>query len=863
MRYILFLIILFSAISGLNEITAQNKKILIDEGNASVKQIFNEIEKQTFYTIGYNEADIDINKKINVSALSYNLDELLKFILKDTDLRYTFRENHILLVPQNRTDSRTKENKYNGKVLSADDSAPLPYATIMLKDNDKIIAIAVTDDNGEYSISTPFLPTDIQVSFIGFETINRKIGVNNKQPEIFYLKRSSVGLGEARISANTIKQDVDRTTYLITNEMRESATHAFELLDKIPKLRVDRANNTVKTGNDGTVLLLVDGLQQSEDYIRNISSERVLKMEIVHEPSGRFVAENYSVIVNYILKKDYTGYDINAANSALFNPAGTNGNDWLMSEQPEIDLTYTKDNFSVYAHYDYKKTNLNLSHYRFVRSGDFSPEYVRTENTSLDNPSDIYSNRKNHVVAGINYYIKPNHILSFQNDYIFSDESTENRYQISKNPESLPVDVIYNDTTTTKLKDKDYKGTVSYKGFINDNIQLYSDISYNRYSDDVDNYYRQQLTFKERNIFKEHKNQLAFNMEGNFRITPSLSLNAGYSNNWREYGSNSSAGEQFIDYNEFRNKIFAYTVFNLSPQFQAKICASIEHIRTKSINYRNSQFIFQPHVQVNYVPDNDINVNMSYMTNSDNPTLSQLSIMPLTLDTIVNQIGNPELKTSVNHVFSARFSYKDRLYFKAGYIYSPDALCETIEKINKRIYNTFDNIKIQEYSFQLDYIQPFLNDFNLKSSLIYYFDKAEYNGINNKVDGWIIDAAIDYYNREKEFGLQVGYRKGMSKKIMWQGYKMINNDKWEITAKKHLLNKQLSVMLSYIPPIDWGVRYKQERNIETSIFEEKSYLNMKTFRNTLFLKIQFRFNKGKVRKNTEQYKNEDKRRLNF
>jgi len=862
MKYTLFVLFLFYSLFCLADGKAQNKKILINNTEISVKQVFNEIEKQTLYSIGYNETDLDTDKKINLPALNYDLDKLLSLVLRDTGSKYSIKENHIIIISGNKEMvDNGKGMIFNGKVLDKNDNTALAYATVSLMNDNKAITTGVTNDDGLFSVFSHDSISAIRASFVGYETQNRQIN-NSPDFSTFYLKREPVGLVETQVSANTVMSNIERTSYLITHKMREGTSSAFDLLNKLPAFRVDNMNNTVRTGKNEPVLLLIDGMQQSEDYIKSLPAERIIRMEVVHQPSGRFISENYSAVVNYILKKDYTGFDINIHNSTMINPVKTNGNDWLVTEQPGFNFTFTKNNFSAYTYYDYKRTKLNMSRYRFI---NMRGQHVRTEDVSIDKPGDIYSNYSNHLVMGANYRINPNHAISLENDYIFTNSSSENRYIINKTPEYFPGDYLYNDTTTTKLKDKNYRGTLFYKGHINDNIRLYSDLSYNYYSDDVDNHYRQTMIFEERNIFKEKKNQLMFNLEGDFRIIPQHAFTIGYSNNWRKYGSDSFAGEKFIDYKEFRNKFFFYFVSNINEHIQTKIGSSFDHIRISSLEYKNTQFTIQPHVQIGYSPNEDLNIGLSYVTNSDNPTLSQLSIMPITLDTIVNQIGNPELKTSVNHIFSAGVSYKNRLHFKAEYKHSPNGLCEAIDKINNRNYITFNNIKIQEYSFHFDYNQPFLNHFNWKSSVIYYLDRAKHDGIKNKTDGWLINSEIGYFNPKHDLGIQFGYYKNMSKRIMWQGYQMEDYDKWEITAKKHFWNKQISVMLSYVPPIDLGIHYKQERRFDSPMFIENSYLNMRTFRNMLFLKVEFRINKGKVRKNKEQptYDIEDKRRLKF
>lgn len=849
----------------LTEVFSQGKKISITQNETDVRQVLLEIEKQTSYTVAYNETDFNVYAKTQLPASNYELDKLLSILLKGTGCRYMITERHILIVPQQEKPDKAynPDKQYNGKVVSKEDSRPLPYATVtLLNSENQTMRVGITNEEGYYSIKAPGNATHTRVSYLGYQT--QTMANKGAGSGVFFLEKHIVELGEVITSANARSHTVDNASYFITQQMRQGATNAFELLGKIPNVRINRMENTVKTGKDETALLLIDGVQQSEEYIKNIPSERVLKIEVIDDPSGRFVSDNYSIILNYILKKEYTGYDVHLENRMMINPAGTNGSDWLAHEQPNLNLSYDTKNINVYAHYDYKRTKLNRFHSRHIVSEKHY--HIRSEDIFQEDPNDLYSNRSNHVVAGLRYAITPDHAVTFQQDYTHTMESTENNYLIALGPEQepTPFEFLQKDTTTTRLKSKDYLASLFYNGHINDYIQLYGDFFYNRYSNDVDNLYSHDYYMRVQNIFQEKKDQLSFNAEGYFRLSPWNRFTAGYSNNWRKYTSDSSTGDQFIDYTETRNKFFFYWICNLTGSLQTRTGSSFEHIRTRSLDYTHTLWAIQPHVQVNYNANKNLNLSVSYTSNRDNPSLYQLSTMPLLVDTLINQIGNPQLKTSVNHLFSAKLSYKNRLYLKGEVKYSPDGIGEIFSEMNSRIYTTYENYERVQYTLQLDYRHPLGDRFNWKSAVVYYFNESKYQNIRDYLDGWLIDAGIEYFDPNNEFEIQLSYHKNRVKNLIWQGYQTVNYDKWEITACKYFLNKQVAVMLSYIPPIDWGIDYKQEKKVNSDLYKENSYASMKTYRNMLFLKIEFRINKGK-RKPAEQapveYDTDDRRRL--
>ena len=79
---------------------AQEKRITIQKKNISLKDAFNEIERQTNYNIAYKKSETDEKQKINLSLKDVSLEEALKEILKDTRLTYKINGYHIILVPK-------------------------------------------------------------------------------------------------------------------------------------------------------------------------------------------------------------------------------------------------------------------------------------------------------------------------------------------------------------------------------------------------------------------------------------------------------------------------------------------------------------------------------------------------------------------------------------------------------------------------------------------------------------------------------------------------------------------------------------------------------------------------------------------
>jgi len=674
-------------------------------------------------------------------------------------------------------------------------------------------------------------------------------------------------LKEILVTTGTVLHDIDRNVYIVTSKMKEGTTNSFELLDKIHGVRFDKISNSIKVGSNEAVLLLVDGLKQSQEFIKNLSPDRISRIEVLNELSGRYLSENYSSIINFILKKDYSGYDINVTNYSIINPVGTNGNDWLANEQPGVGITYTQNRFNLYGTYYYGRSRWNTPINRKILYKDLME--MQSENVSTTNPNDHYKKKENTVTTGLNYQIHPSHSLSLQGDYTYSYIHTNNNFSMNTTSLVHKDKFLLKNSTINQAKDNDYIISLFYKGIINEKFHLYSDLSYNYYSNNIVNKYLQKnmngnsMYYTRENIYQENKKQITFNLETIFTFQKGLSLNAGYSNNWRKYTSDSFEYRNPLNYNDLRNRLYAYLFFNPTENLKMKLGATIEHIHIDNkYDFGNNYWSFQPYIQLNYSTNNNMDINVSYSTNNYYPSLYQLSPMQTAYDSVLFHIGNPQLKSATRHNISVRLTLWDRLSISPSFKYTPDWISE-IYKAEGVQYRTFENVDFRQYLIQAIYDQPLGEYFNLKSMFAFYYNKVKEGEIKNSSNSWLINAEINYYNPTYNIGAEFGYYREMDKHVLLQGYQMINMDKWALSVNKLCWDNRLSIALSYIPPISWGVRYNQLKKIDTPNYVERTNLNLKTYNNMIFIRLGIRFNSGNTNRtrretNLEREKREER-----
>src|SRR5690554_1852251 len=74
----------------------QNARVTINKRNSTLREVLNEIEKQTDYLFIYN-AEVKTDEKVSVRAKQEAVSSVLNTLLKNKDIDYSMEGNHIIL----------------------------------------------------------------------------------------------------------------------------------------------------------------------------------------------------------------------------------------------------------------------------------------------------------------------------------------------------------------------------------------------------------------------------------------------------------------------------------------------------------------------------------------------------------------------------------------------------------------------------------------------------------------------------------------------------------------------------------------------------------------------------------------------
>lgn len=169
-NYLCLIVLMFVSVG----VMAQEGKVTVTGRDITYKQVFEQIEAQSKYTIAYNVTKFNAERKVSVNLKNKPIKEVLTSVLKGTGFTYKVNDKHIVITPEvkdDKEDMKTEKTTQTvrGVVRDANSGEPLPYITVLINEKGNG---AVTDSLGRFRIANvPIGRYNLQVSSVGYEPL--------------------------------------------------------------------------------------------------------------------------------------------------------------------------------------------------------------------------------------------------------------------------------------------------------------------------------------------------------------------------------------------------------------------------------------------------------------------------------------------------------------------------------------------------------------------------------------------------------------------------------------------------------------------------------------------------------------------
>lgn len=244
---------------------AQNALLDINVKNQTVESVLKKIESQSDFTFFYNTKQIDLNRKVSVSASKKDIFNILAEIFHDTDVAYSVLDKSIILTTnQNVQLNDIQGTKQSGKTISGriEDAQgePLIGVSVTIKGTTNG---TLSDIDGNFSLKANEGQV-LVISFVGYNT--KEIDVTSQNTYNVVLEEKNVALDAVVVTALGIKRSEKALSYNAQGVSAEDLTTVKDanlmnsLVGKVAGVNI----NTSSSGIGGATKVVIRGSKSIE-----------------------------------------------------------------------------------------------------------------------------------------------------------------------------------------------------------------------------------------------------------------------------------------------------------------------------------------------------------------------------------------------------------------------------------------------------------------------------------------------------------------------------------------------------------------------------------------------------------------------
>ncbi len=191
---------------------------------------------------------------------------------------------------------------------------------------------------------------------------------------------TTINLNEVTVNGVRIIQQIDRQVYIPSKTIVKHSSNGYELLSKLSLngIRVNVPERKISSVQGGNVQIRINDVKAESQDIVSLLPDEVIRVEYIDNPGVRYSDTSLDAVINYVVKRRYSGYVGGASTMQAFT-TGFNNTDAYFK------FNYKKSEFSINYYLGYREyTKRRYSSY----TNFFYPDGTqRTRNyVGLDSP---------------------------------------------------------------------------------------------------------------------------------------------------------------------------------------------------------------------------------------------------------------------------------------------------------------------------------------------------------------------------------------------------------------------------------------------------------------------------------------------
>lgn len=345
-----------------------------------------------------------------------------------------------------------------GKLVEEETSQSIPYATLVIKDKstNKNITGVITDDSGNFIITTTKPNFYVEISFMGFETKTiTEFTVTNRKVNLGTIKLApnSQALDEVVVTGEVSKTvfKLDKRVFKVGKDISSSGASALEVLNNVPSVNVSIEGDISLRGSSG-VQILINGkpsvlADPSSNALGTITADMIENIEIITNPSAKYEASGTAGILNIILKKE--------------EKKGWNGSISVNTGIPDnhslgLSLNRRTENFNLFA-------QLGAGYRSLPQESENINQNLITNEVLLSNGKEFRNETFFNLTIGTDYHINDLNVLTLSGNFAYEIEDQPSNYNFQFFDENNNLISSWLREETTEATNPKYKYELNYK----------------------------------------------------------------------------------------------------------------------------------------------------------------------------------------------------------------------------------------------------------------------------------------------------------------------------------------------------------------------------------------------------------------
>ena len=278
-------------------VSAQTDKVSLDVKNATVKELFSSIEKQTPWHFSYRDAEVKEKERVTLSVKNEELKVVLTQELKKRNLTYRLSGNKIIIISADADKGSSKKVTVKGQIKD-EKGEPIIGVTIMLASDQSVGTI--TDHKGDFSLSGVPENDYLLVSYIGYK--DQSVPIRKNTFLNIMLQEDSQALDEVVVVGYGVQKKanlsgavsvvetktIENRPVLNMGQALQGAVANFNVsigdgeADDSPKYNI-RGYTSI---NGGEPLVVIDGVVSTSDQLNRMNPTDIAGISVLKDAAS-------------------------------------------------------------------------------------------------------------------------------------------------------------------------------------------------------------------------------------------------------------------------------------------------------------------------------------------------------------------------------------------------------------------------------------------------------------------------------------------------------------------------------------------------------------------------------------------------